>query len=142
MSDTAKPMDVRRIAKTFGILFLLTWVTAIAGRVLLDPVYSDARYILGDGVGAGVYLGAVFEFGVIATNIATAIVLYPLARRFSPLGVRVIDRAGNVDPTPVIYLLDGSDLQPPAVHGVRVPPGQPPTYCAVRRCSVARHHQG
>jgi hypothetical protein len=57
-------------------------------------------------------------------------------------GVRVIDRAGNVDPTPVIYLLDGSDLQLPAVHGVRVPPGQPPTYCAVRRFSVARHHQG
>ena len=79
-------MDVRRISKTFGILFLLTWVTAIAGRVLLDPVYSDARYILGDGVGVGVYLGAVFEFGVIATNIGTAVVLYPLARRYSETG--------------------------------------------------------
>lgn len=86
MSDNGRALDVRRISKTFGILFLLTWVTAIAARVLLDPVYSDPRYILGDGVGAGVYLGAVFEFGVIATNIATAVVLYPLARRYSQTG--------------------------------------------------------
>jgi hypothetical protein len=86
VSDPGRPIDVRRISKTFGILFLLTWVTAIAGRVLLEPVFSDARYILGDGVGAGVYLGAVFEFGVIATNIATAVVLYPLARQYSQTG--------------------------------------------------------
>jgi hypothetical protein len=86
VSDNRRALDVRRISKTFGILFLGTWVTAIAGRVLLDPVYSDARYILGDGVSAGVYLGAVFEFGVIATNIATAVVLYPLARRYSEAG--------------------------------------------------------
>jgi hypothetical protein len=79
-------VDVRRIAKTFGILFLLTWVTAIAGRVLLDPVFSDARYILGNDVGIGVYLGAAFEFGVIATNIGTAVVLYPLAKRYSETG--------------------------------------------------------
>jgi hypothetical protein len=86
VSDTVRQMDVRRISKTFGILFLLTWVTAIAARVLLDPVYSDARYILGGGVGAGVYLGAVFEFLLIATNIGTAVVLYPLARRYSQTG--------------------------------------------------------
>ena len=86
MSDNARALDVRRLSKTFGFLFLGTWVTAIAGRMLLDPVFGDARYILGDGVGAGVYLGAVFEFGVIATNIATAVVLYPLARRYSETG--------------------------------------------------------
>jgi hypothetical protein len=62
-------MDVRKISKIFGIVFLLTWVTAIAARMLLDPVYSDARYILGDGVSAGVYVGAVFEFLLIATNV-------------------------------------------------------------------------
>jgi hypothetical protein len=79
-------MDVRKISKTFGIVFLLTWVTAIAARMLLDPVYSDARYILGDDVGTGVYVGAVFEFLLIATNIGTAVVLYPLARRYSQTG--------------------------------------------------------
>ena len=79
-------MDVRKISKTFGIVFLLTWVTAIAARMLLDPVYSDTRYILGDGVSAGVYVGAVFEFLLIAANIGTAVVLYPLARRYSQTG--------------------------------------------------------
>jgi hypothetical protein len=34
----------------------------------------------------GVYLGAAFEFLVIATNIGTAIVLYPIARRYSETG--------------------------------------------------------
>jgi len=69
VSETVRQMDVRKISKIFGIVFLLTWVTAIAARMLLDPVYSDARYILGDGVSAGVYVGAVFEFLLIATNV-------------------------------------------------------------------------
>jgi Domain of unknown function (DUF4386) len=79
-------VDPKRGAMVFGVIFLLTWVTGIAGRVLLHPVYSDARYVAGDHVGMGVYLGAVFEFLVIATNIGTAVVLYPLARRYSETG--------------------------------------------------------
>ena len=73
-------------------MFLLTWVTAIAARMLLDPVYSDPRYILGDGVGAGVYVGALFEFLLIATNIGKAVVLYPLARRYSQTGAVMVGR--------------------------------------------------
>ncbi len=86
VSDAATPLDVRRIAKTFGILFLLTWVTAIVGRVLLEPVYSERLYILGDGRETAVLVGAVFEFLLIATNIGTAVVLYPLARRYTLSG--------------------------------------------------------
>ena len=81
-----RAMDPKWIAKTFGIVFLLTWVTGIAGRVLLDPVYSEANFVLGDGADVRVFLGAVFEFGVIATNIATAVILYPIAKRFSETG--------------------------------------------------------
>jgi Domain of unknown function (DUF4386) len=79
-------MDPQRIARIFGILFILTWVTGIAGRVLLDPVYSDPRYVLGDGAATAVYLGALFEFLVIVTNIGTAVVLYPIAKRYSEIG--------------------------------------------------------
>lgn len=79
-------MDPQRIARVFGILFILTWVTGIAGRVLLDPVYSDPRYIVGGGDDARVYLGAVFEFLLIATNIGTAVVLYPVVKRQSEIG--------------------------------------------------------
>jgi hypothetical protein len=79
-------MDPQRIARVFGILFLLTWVTAIAARALLDPVFSDPRYVLSGGADTGVYLGAVFEFLLIATNIGTAVVLYPIAKRRTEIG--------------------------------------------------------
>ena len=79
-------MDPKKIAKVFGVLFILTWVTGIAGRVLLDPVYSDPRYVLGGGADVHVYLGALFEFLVIVTNVGTAVVLYPIAKRYSETG--------------------------------------------------------
>jgi hypothetical protein len=79
-------VDPQRIARVFGILFLLTWVTAIAGRVLLEPIYSDPRYVLGGAADTGVYLGAVFEFLLIVTNVGTAVVLYPIAKRHSEIG--------------------------------------------------------
>src|SRR3712207_2525361 len=41
------------------------------------------RFVPGEGSETSMYLGAILEFGVIATNIATAVVLYPIARRQS-----------------------------------------------------------
>ena len=79
-------MGPKKIAKAFGVLFILTWVTGIAGRVLLDPVYSDPRYVLGGVADVRVYLGALFEFLLIVTNIGTAVVLYPIAKRYSEIG--------------------------------------------------------
>lgn len=79
-------MNPQRIARIFGILFLLTWVTAIGARVLLEPVYTDPRSILSGGTETGVYLGAVFEFLLIVTQIGTAVVIYPLAKRASEIG--------------------------------------------------------
>lgn len=85
-SMKGRTVDPKKIAWTFGVLFLLTWVTAIAARVLFDPVYTDARYVLGAGADTRVYLGAVFEFLLIVTNIGTAVVLYPIAKRYSEIG--------------------------------------------------------
>jgi hypothetical protein len=83
-----RTVDPKRGARTFGIVFLLTWVTGIAGRVLLDPVYSEANFVLGDGAGSDLHiqLGAAFEFLLIVANIATAVVLYPIAKRYSEIG--------------------------------------------------------
>jgi hypothetical protein len=86
VSDIGGALDVRRISKTFGILFLGTWVTAIVGRVLLEPVYSERLYILGDGGETAVLVGAVFEFLLIVANIGTAVVLYPIAKRYTQTG--------------------------------------------------------
>lgn len=79
-------VDPQRIARAFGVWFLLTWVFAIAGRTLLGPAYSDPDYILGAGSDVGVQLGAVFDFLLIIANIATAVVLYPIAKRHSQIG--------------------------------------------------------
>jgi hypothetical protein len=89
MSSTASnaaALDLRKISRAFGIWFLLTWVFAIAGRVLLEPAYKDPAYILGAGSDFRVQLGAVFDFLLIIANIATAVVLYPIVRRHSQIG--------------------------------------------------------
>jgi Domain of unknown function (DUF4386) len=45
--------------------------------------FSELRFIPGAVSETSVYLGAILEFGVIVTNIATAVVLYPLVKRLS-----------------------------------------------------------
>src|SRR3954465_7495877 len=80
-------MDVRRTGRIFGWLFIGTFVTSIPARLLfvggLGASWSDMRFIPGDTSTASLKLGAVLEFGLIVTQIGTAVVLYPLARRQS-----------------------------------------------------------
>jgi hypothetical protein len=45
---SASPAE-QRTARTFGVLFALTFVTSIAALLLYDPVLNDADYILGNG---------------------------------------------------------------------------------------------
>jgi len=75
--------EQQRRARIFGVLFALTFVTSIAGLLLYDPVLNDADFILGDGAVTRVQLGALCEIFLAITNIGTAIVLYPIARRQS-----------------------------------------------------------
>jgi hypothetical protein len=85
-STSPTPLDTKRIARAFGVWFLLTWVFAIAARSLFDPAYNDPDFILGAGSDFRVQLGAVFEFLLIIANIATAVVLYPIVKRQSQIG--------------------------------------------------------
>jgi hypothetical protein len=41
-----RAIEPTKAARTFGVIFLLTWVTGIAGRILLDPVYSDPDFLV------------------------------------------------------------------------------------------------
>jgi hypothetical protein len=79
---TPSPQQQQR-ARIFGVLFGLTFVTAIAGLLLYDPVLNDADYILGNGADTRVQLGALSEVFLAITNIGTAVVLWPIARRQS-----------------------------------------------------------
>jgi Domain of unknown function (DUF4386) len=70
-------------ARIVGVLFVLTFITAIAALILYDPVLNEADYILGDGADARIQAGALFEVLLAITNIGTAVVLWPIVRRQS-----------------------------------------------------------
>ena len=79
-------MDSQRIARIFGILFLLTFVTSIAALALFQSVLDDpAGYIAGGGKDSQIYLGAFLDFLLILANVGTAVVLYPIVRRQNEL---------------------------------------------------------
>jgi hypothetical protein len=83
-------MHTQRIAHTVGWLFIATFVTGIGARLLfvdgLGGTWSDLGFNAGAGSDTSMYLAALLEFGVIATNIATAVFLYPILKRQSEIG--------------------------------------------------------
>src|SRR6185312_4695449 len=80
-------MDLRRTGRIFGWLFLGTFVTSIPARLLfingVGASWTDMRFVAGDTSNASLKWGAVLEFGLIVTQIGTAVVIYPLVRRQS-----------------------------------------------------------
>jgi hypothetical protein len=69
-------MDSQRIARIFGILFLITFITSIAALALFQSVLDDpAGYIAGGGKANQIYPGAFLEFLLILANVGTAVVL-------------------------------------------------------------------
>jgi hypothetical protein len=80
-------VDVRRTGRIFGWLFIGTFITSIPARLLfingVGASWTDMRFVAGDTSNASLKLGAILEFGLIVTQIATAVVIYPLVRRQS-----------------------------------------------------------
>ena len=76
------PMDsARKTALAVGVLFILTFITSIAGVLAYGPILSDPSYITGAGADSRVFLGAFLELLLIITNIGCAVVLFPLLKR-------------------------------------------------------------
>ena len=74
--------DDQRHARIFGVLFIITFITSIGALALFQPVLDDpVRYIAGGGKDNQIYLGAFLELLLILSNVGTAVVLYPIARR-------------------------------------------------------------
>ena len=73
----------QRAARIFGALFILTFVTSIAGVLLYGPVLDEKDYIVNGSADGEIALGALLEIGLVITNIGTAVVLFPIARRYS-----------------------------------------------------------
>ena len=90
--------DDQRAARWFGVLFIITFITSIAALALFQSVLDDpAGYIAGDGKDNQIYLGAFLEFLLVLSNVGTAVVLYPIARRQNEflaigyVGARIIE---------------------------------------------------
>jgi hypothetical protein len=80
-------VDTRRTGRIFGWFFIGTFITSIPARLLfidgLDASWTDTVFNPGAVSETSIKLGSILEFGVIAFNIATAVVLYPLVKRQS-----------------------------------------------------------
>jgi hypothetical protein len=83
-ATTADSPSPRRIGRIVGVLFLVTFVTSIAALALYGSVLDDTSWVVGDGSDTGIRAGALLEVLLVVANIATAVVLYPLLRRYQP----------------------------------------------------------
>jgi hypothetical protein len=80
------PEESRRIARTFGALYLITFITSIPALWLYESVLRHpAAYIAGPGHSNRILLGAFLELLLIIANIGTAVVVYPLLKRASEI---------------------------------------------------------
>ena len=73
----------RTAARIFGGLFILTFVTSITGLLVYGPVLDEKDYVVNGSADGRIALGALFEILLVITNIGTAVVLFPIARRYS-----------------------------------------------------------
>ena len=79
-------MNPQKIARVAGVLFLITYITAIpAAFVLYPPVLGNPNYIVGGGADTSVRLGAFLEVILIIANIGTAVVLWPVLKRVNEI---------------------------------------------------------
>jgi hypothetical protein len=129
-----------RIARTAGILFLLTFVSAIAGAQLYTPALTDPGYVAGAGEDVRVMLGAICEIVLVITNIGTAVVLYPVLRRQHEAGALGYVAARLMEcaliAVGIISVLGIVTLRRTAASGVLADPG---AYDVAARTLVALH---
>ena len=64
-----------------GVLFILTFITSIAGAFAYGPVLTDPHYVTGGGADTRVFVGAFLELLLIITNMGCAVVLFPLLKK-------------------------------------------------------------
>lgn len=80
-------MDIQKTARLFGWLFIATFVTSIAAKILfvqgVGGGFAHLEFTPGSMSENTIYFAAILEFLLIVTNIGTAVVLYPIVKRQS-----------------------------------------------------------
>jgi hypothetical protein len=74
-------MNTRRIATITGVLFVITFITAIPAKLLYDSILNEPGLMSGAGSNTSLLIGAFLELLLIIANIGTAVVLFPLLKR-------------------------------------------------------------
>ncbi len=64
-----------------GLWFIGTFLFSIPAVLMYKPVLNQTDYILGGGLDARISLGALLEILLTISNIATAVVFYPVLKR-------------------------------------------------------------
>src|SRR5919202_1021998 len=76
-------LDQKR-ARVFGVLYLITYVTSIPALALYQPVLDDpVGYIAGAGHDTQILFAALLELLLIISAIGTAVVIFPIVRRWN-----------------------------------------------------------
>ncbi len=75
--------SAQRTARIAGLWFIGTFVFSIPALLFYDSVLNDDDFILGSGFDTTVSVGALLEVGLAISNIATAVVLFPILKRVS-----------------------------------------------------------
>jgi hypothetical protein len=82
-APVAPSKSEQRTARIMGFWFLCTILFSIPAVLLYDPVLNHTHFILGRGSVTRVELGALLEVLTAISNIATAVVIFPIAKRVS-----------------------------------------------------------
>ena len=84
ISSPEQSPEQRQRARVAGWLMLSTFLTSIpAALILYTPVLDETNYILGAGDDTRVTLGALLEVLLMIGNVGTAVVMFPILRRYS-----------------------------------------------------------
>jgi uncharacterized protein DUF4386 len=83
-ATTTAPRDgMRRTAFLAGALYLVTFLASIPALALKGPAMDDPDFVLGAGSDTGVLLGGVLDLVNALACIGTAVVLFPVVKRWS-----------------------------------------------------------
>jgi len=74
---------LRRTALLTGVLFLITYITAIAAKFYFYIPLFEGNYVLGAGADNLLLWGALNEVVLVVANIGTAVALFPVLKRLS-----------------------------------------------------------
>ncbi len=81
MPVTPPSMPTKRAARIIGVLMLLTFLTSMGGYAAYGSILDDPNWVTDAASVTAVQIGAALEILLVITNIATAVVLFPILRR-------------------------------------------------------------